>query len=76
MLDCGGGGGDDDELSFPRCKTITELVCVCVDGVTSYFSNVRSSSLWRQQIWRLFQLVCLLDGRVVEDEVSMTWFVL
>lgn len=32
--------------------------CVrCVDGVTSYFSNVRSLHLWRQQIWRLFQLV-------------------
>lgn len=29
--------------------------CVrCVDGVTSYFSNVRSLHLWRQQIWRLF----------------------
>lgn len=68
----GGGGG---ELSSSRCKTITELLCWCVDGVKSYFSNVRSFHLWRQQIWRLFQLVCLLNGRV-EDEVSMTLFVL
>lgn len=74
MMGLGGGGGGDDESSSSRCKTITELLCWCVDGVTSYFSNVRSLHLWRQQIWRLFQLVCLLNGRV-EDEVSMTLFV-